>query len=91
MIENNLFPWDIPTVITSRADSRKRVVVPRAKPGEVYAIQETGNGSFILTIVKPAEPPRPKCRVRKESGFTVVVPRQPINEDAIRELMADFP
>jgi hypothetical protein len=28
---------------------------------------------------------------RKRCGFTVVVPSQPINERAIRELLADFP
>jgi hypothetical protein len=34
---------------------------------------------------------RPKSRLTKEDGFTVVVPRQPINERAIMELLSDFP
>lgn len=76
---------------TTKADSRKRVVVPRAKPGDVYAIQENADGSFTLTVVKPAEPAKPTCRVKKEGGFTVVVPEQTINEEAIKDLLADFP
>ena len=84
-------PWEFPTMTISKADSRKRVVVPQARPGEAYAIQENADGSFTLTIVKSAEPAKPTCRVGKEKGFTVVVPGQPINEAAIKELLADFP
>ena len=78
-------------MITTKADHRKRVVVPHAKPGQVYSVQENPDGSFILTVVKPVEPVRPKCRIAKKDGFTVVVPAQPINEQGIREILADFP
>ena len=76
---------------TTKADNRKRVLVPQAKPGQVYAIQENADGGFTLTVVEPQEPPPAKCRLAKEDGFTVVVPGQPINEHAIKELLADFP
>lgn len=75
-------------MITTKADNRKRVLVPQVKPGEVYAVRENGDGSFTLTMVKPAHL---KCRLAKEDGFTVAVPGQPINEHAIEELLADFP
>ena len=75
-------------MITTKADKRKRVLVPQVKPGQVYAVQENADGSFTLTMVKPAQF---KCRLAKEGGFTVAVPGQPINEDAIKELLADFP
>ena len=78
-------------VITTKADSRKRVLVPQARPGQVYAVQENADGSFTLTMVKPAQQARSKCRLAKEDGFTVVVPGQPIDEQAIKELLADFP
>jgi hypothetical protein len=77
-------------VITTKADKRKRVLVPQARPGKKYAIQENADGSFTLTVVKP-EAPNLKCRLAKEDGFTVVVPGQPINEEAIKKLLADFP
>jgi len=91
LIESNSHPGDIPRVITTKADNRKRVVVPQATPGQVYAVRENGDGSLTLTVVKPAEAGRPKCRLAKENGFTVVVPAQPVNEQAIKELPADFP
>jgi hypothetical protein len=78
-------------VITTKVDSEKRVLVPQAKPGQVYAVQENADGGFTLTVIKSAEPARPRCRLAKENGFTVVVPEQPINEPAIRELLADYP
>jgi hypothetical protein len=78
-------------VITTKADNRKRVLVPQAQPGQVYALGENADGSFTLTAIKSTEAANLKCRVAKEDGFTVVVPGQPINEPAIKELLADFP
>jgi len=65
-------------------------MVPQAKPGQVYAVQENVDGSLTLVEVKTTATANPKCRLVKEAGFTVVVPEQPINEEAIRELLADF-
>ncbi len=78
-------------MITTKADNQKRVLVPQAKPGQVYAIQENADGSFTLTVVKRADAGNLKCRLAKEGGFTVAVPGQPIDEQAIKELLADFP
>ena len=78
-------------MITTKADSRKRVVVPQAEAGRVYAVGENADGSITLTAVKPMEVASLKCRLAKENGFTVVVPGQPINELAIMELLTDFP
>ena len=78
-------------MIRIKADSRKRVVVPHAKPGQIYAIGENADGSFTLTLVKPEASANLKCRVATEGGFTVIIPGQPINERAIKELLADFP
>jgi hypothetical protein len=78
-------------VITTKADDQKRVLVPQAKPGQVYAVEENADGVFTLTAIKSAEPAHPQCRLAKENGFTVVVPQQPINELVIKELLADFP
>ena len=83
--------WEIPTVTTTNADSRKRVVLPPAPQGEVYAVHDNQDGSFTLTVIRPAIPPSPKSRLAKEAGYTVVVPSQAINESAIKELLADFP
>jgi hypothetical protein len=49
------------------------------------------DGGFTLVVVKAKVPADPKCRIAKEDGFTVAVPEQPIDEAAIKELLADFP
>ena len=83
--------WDNSHVITTKADDQNRVVVPQAKPGQVYAVQANADGGFTLTVVKEPASARPGCRLAKEDGFTVVVPEQPIDEQAIKELLAEFP
>jgi molecular chaperone DnaK (HSP70) len=78
-------------VITTKADSQKRVVLPQAKPGQLYAVHNNADGSFTLTAISPSPASRPTCRLANEDGFAVAVPDQPIDEEAIRELLADFP
>lgn len=78
-------------MITTKADSRRRVVLPNAKPGQVYLVHDNPGGSFTLTVIKPAAPAAPKCRLVKRGGYTVVEPSQPINEQAIQDLLTDFP
>lgn len=52
-LDFNTFMWDIPRVITTKADDRKRVVIPDAKPGQVFDVQSNGDGSITLTPLKP--------------------------------------
>ena len=79
------------SMITTKADDEKRVVVPQVKPGQTYAIHENPDGSLVLSLVEFGKMLAPTCRVGKEDGFTVAVPGQPIDEGAIDELLADFP
>jgi hypothetical protein len=53
--------------MTVRADEKKRVVLPGAKPGDVFDCEEQGNGHFRLVRLNPAPPPRKMTRaeVRK--------------------------
>ena len=44
--------WDIPIVITAKADDRKRVVVPQAKPGQIFVVQDNPDGTITLSPVK---------------------------------------
>ncbi|HUD49256.1 MAG TPA: hypothetical protein VMR33_20680 [Candidatus Baltobacteraceae bacterium] len=78
-------------MITTKADNRKRLVVPQAKPGQVYSVHDNGDGSFTLKAVEPKASSLPTCRLADEDGFRVAAPNQPINEPAIKELLADFP
>jgi hypothetical protein len=85
--------WDIPIMVTTKADSRRRVVVPQVKPGQVYAIQDAPDGSIRLTLLKEPEPvDRPaKVTFVKEGRFTVGVTDRPINMKALKEALAEFP
>ena len=53
--------WDNPTM-TTRADSKKRIVLPAASPGDVFDIQNHGDGRF--TLVRLARP-EPKARLTR--------------------------
>jgi hypothetical protein len=44
--------WDIPNVHTLTVDAKLRVRIPDAKPGQVFAYENRGDGSFTLTEVK---------------------------------------
>ena len=63
--------WDCPTV-TIKADNKKRVVVPDAQPGDVFAYEDHGNGHFHLVRLNHPEPPKRKTRsqVRKALANT---------------------
>jgi hypothetical protein len=54
--------------MTVIADSKRRVVMPGARPGDVFACQDEGNGHFLLIrLSKPAPPKKRMTRseVRK--------------------------
>jgi len=56
--------WDYPTM-TVIADSKRRVVMPGARPGDVFACQDEGNGHFLLVRLNKPAPPK-KNRTRAE-------------------------
>ena len=48
--------------MTLKADSRKRVVVPDARPGDVFDYEDRGNGRYLLVrLTKPI----PKARITR--------------------------
>jgi hypothetical protein len=40
-------------MVTVKADDRRRVQLPNIKPGQVLAVDDHGDGSITLTVVKP--------------------------------------
>jgi hypothetical protein len=55
--------WDYPTM-TITADAKKRVVLPDAKPGDVFACERQDENRFLL--VRLAPPPRPPKKTKAE-------------------------
>ena len=52
-LEKALPVWEIPNVKTLTVDDQKRVRIPDAKPRQVFAYENNGDGSLTLTLVKP--------------------------------------
>jgi hypothetical protein len=75
------------TVIT---DNKKRVVLTQAKPGDRFDVQVSADG-YVLRKLEPVQSKPAKVRFIKRDGYTVAVADQPINEQALREALADFP
>lgn len=48
--------------MTTTADSKKRVVLATAKPGDVFDVQREGEGRFVLVRL---EHPAPKARMNR--------------------------
>ena len=53
--------------MTVIADSKRRVLVPGARPGDVFACEDQGNDHFLLMRLNKPAPPNKKTRaeVRK--------------------------
>jgi hypothetical protein len=58
--------WDNP-IVTVTADSRKRIILAEARPGEQFDIQATAKGVFLVRRLEPVEP-APLVKARKVSG-----------------------
>jgi hypothetical protein len=54
VVDNKFLLWEIPTVKVQTVDTKRRLVFPGAKPGECYAVKESGPGHYELAKVIPA-------------------------------------
>lgn len=75
------------TVVT---DNEKRVVLPQARPGDSFDVQVSANG-FVLRKLESVFPAPARVRFIQRDGFTVAMADQPIDEEALREALANFP
>lgn len=71
------------------ADNKKRMVVPDARPGDVFDYQRLGNGHFSLVRLERPTPPRVKL-VRRH-GYLVAVGSRTITCEETRKAMDEFP
>jgi len=78
--------------MTVVADSKKRVTIRLAKPGDLFDIQVEGDGKFLLTRLEPIEETPPaKVRIVKRGKYSVGILDRPINEQALKEALSEFP
>ena len=77
--------------MTVTADNKRRVVLPSAKPGDLFEVQFSGEGKLVLTRLEPVEPRQARVEIQKRGKYSVGVLDRPINEAALKEALADFP
>jgi hypothetical protein len=78
--------------MTVVADNKKRVTLRLAQPGDRFDVQVSPQGKFILTKLEPVQKTPPaKVRIEKRGAYHVGVLDRPINEEALKEALADFP
>ena len=75
--------------MTTTADSKKRIVLPTARPGDVFDIQRHGDGRFVLVRL---ERPEPETKLTRKQSLQAIAdaPLQPkMDWPTIRELMRE--
>jgi hypothetical protein len=77
------------TVVT---DSKKRVTLRPAKPGDRFDVRVVSDGNYVLTKLEPVKlRGAAKVRIEKRGQYHVGVLDHPINEEALKEAVAEFP
>lgn len=72
--------------MTTKADSKRRVVLPAARPGDVFDIQRQGEGQFLLIrLVRPPLGTR-MTRTQCLRAIDVTPLRSSMDWDALRRL-----
>jgi hypothetical protein len=86
-LENGIEMRNAPTM-TVTCDSKKRVVLPDAKPGDRFDVQISGEGKVVLTRLEPV---KRKVSYVREGGLLLGVTDRPITWEETRRAMDEFP
>jgi hypothetical protein len=71
---------------TSTVDTKRRVVLPAAKPGDVFDIQSQGEGRLLLVRLERPEP-RPEMSMERSLEAIAAAPLQPkVTWDALKAM-----
>jgi hypothetical protein len=90
-LETKANKWEIPTM-TVVADNKKRVTLRLAQPGDRFDVQVASEGNYVLTKLEPVQPKgTAKVRIEKRGQYHVGILDHPINEDALKVAVAEFP
>ena len=78
--------------MTATADAKRRIYLKAVKPGDRFDVQESSKGIFVLRRLEPVGKGKAaKIRFEKRGRFTVGVLDRPVDMEAVKELLADFP
>jgi len=68
-IDNPDNEWDNPTMSTAKVDSKKRIVLPDGRPGDIYDVQTEGEKRIVLVRL---EKPEPAKRMSREACMEAI-------------------
>ncbi|NQU10215.1 hypothetical protein HQ590_05465 [bacterium] len=68
------------------ADAKKRVVLPQAKPGEVYDVQRQGETRILLVRLEPAVPKKRRTQAACLKALTAAPLQLRMDWPALRQL-----
>ncbi len=77
--------------MTAIADSKHRVTLRQARPGDRFDVEILGEGKYVLTRLDPPKPRPSRVRFEKRNGYTVGISDQPVSDLAIRDALDEFP
>lgn len=62
MIDTAPCEWENPTMKIQTIDSKRRLVLSGAQPGEAYAVRQTASGHYELAKVVPTQKNKPTAQ-----------------------------
>jgi hypothetical protein len=77
--------WDYPTM-TITADSKKRVVIPWVKPGDVFNCEQQDQNHFVFARLTPPPPRKKKTKAQIRHAILHSKMRPTMNWDELRKL-----
>ena len=77
--------------MTAIADSKHRVTLRQARPGDRFDVEIPEEGKYVLTRLEPTKPKPSRVRFEKRNGYTVGISDRPVSEHAIRDALDEFP
>jgi bifunctional DNA-binding transcriptional regulator/antitoxin component of YhaV-PrlF toxin-antitoxin module len=86
VLDGRLNGWDNPTMSTSKVDSKKRIVLPNGRPGDVFDIQQEADGRFVLVRLQKPERGRQMSRAECLKAMRAAPLRPTVSWEELREL-----
>lgn len=69
---------------TLKADAKRRVVLPAARPGDVFDVQDQGEGRMLLVRLEPPQPSIRLSLARSLEAIAAAPLRPKLSWDSLR-------
>jgi hypothetical protein len=69
---------------TSKTDAKRRVVLPAARPGDVFDIQDQGEGRMLLVRLEPPQPSTRMSLARSLEAIAAAPLRPKLSWDSLK-------